>query len=265
MAEVISDKLLGLLAEFLEENDNAELVDTYLYYIEKKYKIHSVLFPRERKVYRSPDQAVEILDAAGKLCHETEIKIAFSEPAVNENTTKIYICPFTGKVFGNNTHPNPQDAIYDWVMKCPENKERVGGLRVKRFYVSDDPEVIKGYLPKEKPKKPIRKIVFTSALSGKLFNSRKAVIDDFRKHYLKRVSIIDVQDQDKFELEESFAEFVQEELEESKVASFVEALAEHEKFLPSVERWIGEDEEEEYSAEESEETSESLGKGTESL
>lgn len=71
---------------------------------------------------------------------------------------KIYICPFTGKVFGDNTHPNPQDAIYDWVSKCPENKERLDGIKVKRFFVSEDPDVIKNYI--QKRREPISKIVF---------------------------------------------------------------------------------------------------------
>ena len=73
---------------------------------------------------------------------DTEIKIGQDTRSVNEQTKKIYICPFSGKVFGDNTHPNPQDAIYDWVSTCAENNERVGGLRVKRFFVSEDPEMI---------------------------------------------------------------------------------------------------------------------------
>jgi hypothetical protein len=250
MALVITDKLKRALVKFLDERESPDLVETYLHFLEKKHSLVPVLFPRERKIYRSVDEAVETLDALGKLCNETEIKIAFGEPAVNELTTKVYICPFTGKVFGNNTHPNPQDAIYDWVAKCPENTERAGGLRVKRFYVSDDPEIIKGYIPAEKPKEPILKVVFTSALSGKLFNSRKAVIDDFRRHYVKRLSLAEVQNQDRFEIEEQFLAFLQQQLDEDKIAEFVGALAEHEEFLPYVQHWIAEDDEEDVEIEE---------------
>jgi len=250
MALVITDKLKRALVKFLDSKESPDLVETYLHFLEKQHSLVPVLFPRERKIYRSADEAIEMLDGQGKLCNETEIRIAFTEPAVNELTTKVYICPFTGKVFGNNTHPNPQDAIYDWVSKCPENTERVGGLRVKRFYVSDDPEIIKGYIPAEKPKEPILKVVFTSALSGKLFNSRKAVIDDFRRHYVKKLSLAEVQNQDRFEIEESFLAFLQEQLDEDKIAEFVGLLAEHEPFLPYVQSWIGSEEEEEVVAEE---------------
>ena len=56
------------------------------------------------------DQAIDALEKENKLWNETEIKITYSKEAVNEETKKIYICPFSGKVFGDNTHPNPQDA-----------------------------------------------------------------------------------------------------------------------------------------------------------
>ena len=82
------------------------------------------------------------------MSRQTEIKIQVGKPTVNAQTKKVYICPFTGKVFGDNTHPNPQDAIYDWVSRCPENTERVNGLKVKRCYVSEDPEIIQNYIEK---------------------------------------------------------------------------------------------------------------------
>ena len=63
----------------------------------------------------------------GKLWRETEIKIQVGQPSVNEDTQKIYICPFTGKVFGDNTHPNPQDAIYEPVkLKSIATLEKLG-------------------------------------------------------------------------------------------------------------------------------------------
>ena len=137
-----------------------------------------------------------------------------------------------------STHPNPQDAIYDWVSKCPENTERQGGLRVKRFFISDDPEVINSYIAKTKPKEPITKVVFSSVLSGKLFNSKQSVIDDFKKNYLKRVSLVEVQNQNRYEIEDHFLAFIQKQLVEDKITAFVEALAEHEEFMPFVERWV---------------------------
>lgn len=235
---VINENDKTVLKQFLEENRPAELVNTYLCFVENKFNLSPVLFPKDKKIFQSVEDAVKILEQQGALWHETEIKIGFSNLAVNEQTQKIYICPFTGKVFGDNTHPNPQDAIYDWVSKCPENTERQGGLRVKRFFISDDPEVIKSYIAKTKPKEPITKVVYSSVLSGKLFNSKQSVIEDFKKNYLKQLSLVEVQNQNRFEIEDHFLAFIQKQLVEDKIAAFVEALAEHKEFVPYVERWI---------------------------
>lgn len=236
---VISEEQKKELEHFLNENRPAELINTYLCFIEQKFDLEPVLFPKDKIIYQSTEDAVKQLEATGNLWHETEIKIEFGHAAVNEETKKIYICPFTGKVFGDNTHPNPQDAIYDWVSKCPENTERVGGLRVKRFFVSEDPEVIQNYINKTKVKKePIKKVVFSSVLSGKLFNSKEAIIEDFRKNYLKRLTLVEVQNQNKFKIEDHFLAFIQKQLVEDKITAFVEALAEFDEFLPYVERWV---------------------------
>lgn len=236
---VISEDQKKVLEQFLEQNRPTELINTYLCFIENKFKLEPVLFPKEKTIYQSIDEVVRHLEKDGKLWHETEIKINFGHQDVNDETKKIYICPFTGKVFGDNTHPNPQDAIYDWVSKCPENTERMGGLKVKRFFVSEDPEVIKNYIDKGRTKKePIKKVVFSSVLSGKLFNSKEAVVEDFKRNYLKKLSLFEVQNQNKFQIEETFLEFLQKQLAEEKITSFVEALADHQEFLPYVERWV---------------------------
>lgn len=235
---VISEKNKEALQKFLQETKDPELINTYLYFVEKQFQLKPVLFPKEKKIYQSSDDAVKALEKEAKLWHEAEIKIGFSNLSVNAETKKIYICPFTGKVFGDNTHPNPQDAIYDWVSKCPENTERSGGLRVKRFFVSEDPEMIKSYAAKTKTKDPITKIVYSSVLNGKLFNSKEAVVEDFKKNYLKRLSLVEVQNQNRFEIEEHFLSFIQTHLVEDKIGSFVEALAEYEEFTPYIEHWI---------------------------
>lgn len=236
--EVITKELKSALEEFLNRNRSEELINTYLYYVEKKFNLHPVLFPKEKKIYQSAEDVVKILDKEGKLWHETEIKIGFHPPSVNEQTRKIYICPFTGKVFGDNTHPNPQDAIYDWVSKCPENTERVGGLRVKRFFVSEDPEVIKNYITDAKPKSTITKVVYSSVLSGKLFSTKEGVIQDFKQNYLKPLTLIEVQSQNSFSIEEHFLALIQKHLVEDRIGGFVEALAEYEEFTPFVEQWL---------------------------
>lgn len=237
-AKIPSD-VKNSLKTFLTNNKNTELVSAYLFFVEKTHNLTPVLYTKEKTIYQSSDDLTNHLEAEGKLWHEAEIKIGFNNAAVDEGTKKIYICPFTGKVFGDNTHPAPQDAIYDWVSKCPENTERVGGVRVKRFFISDDPVVIQGYAAKNKPKAPITKIVFSSVINGKLYNSKEAVIEDFKKNYLKPLSLIEVQSQNRYKIEDSFLKFIQSMLQEEKIGTFIESLAEDEPFLPFIEKWLG--------------------------
>lgn len=235
----ISENLKEELLEFLKKNKKADVVTTYLFFLEKKLKINPVLFAREKKIYHGKEELIRYLEQQGKLWRETEIKIQFQKESVNEQTTKIYICPFTGKVFGNNTHPNPQDAIYDWVSNCPENTERQEGLRVKRFFVSEDPEVIKNYIVQRK--EPISKTVFSSAITGKLYNSKAAVIEDFIKNQIKMIPLQEVPSQNRFAIEEGFLSFIQDKLQESKISAFVEALSDFPEFAPYVEGWLEEE------------------------
>ena len=232
----ISQEQKNELLKFLKKNRSADLVTIYLLFIEEKYKLKPVLFPRDKTIYQSLDDLIRKLESEGKLWRETEITIQFGQQSVNDETKKIYICPFTGKVFGDNTHPNPQDAIYDWVSTCPENKERVGGLPAKRFFVSEDPEVIKNYISTRKSS--IKKVVYSSAVTGKLFNSKAAVIDDFKKNHVKGLTLFEVQNQNRYEIEEGFLSFIQKHLSEDKIAQFVEALVQHPEFGPYLEKWV---------------------------
>jgi len=234
----ISDDLRTKLHTFLSENPDAELVSAYLNFIQNKFKLSPVLYPKSKIIYQSAEDAAREVGKENPLWKEAEIKITFSRESVNEETKKIYICPFSGKVFGDNTNPNPQDAIYDWVSTCKENTERIGGLKVKRFYVSEDPEVIQSYLGKTKIKEPIKRTVYSSALSGKIFNSKESVIEDFKKNYLKPMTLIEVQSQNRFKIEKKLLDFIQEQLVEDKVALFIEALADKKEFLPHIEKWL---------------------------
>ncbi len=236
---VIPAEIQHALKEFVEHLRHPELIATYLFYIEKKYTLKPVLFVRDRIVFKGLPEAIKQLESEDKLWRETEIKIGHTSASVNDETSKIYICPYTGKVFGNNTHPNPQDAIYEWVSKCPENTERIGGLRPKRFFISEDPEVIKAYASKFRPKTPITKVVFSSALSGKLFHSKESVIEDFKAHYVKNLSLVEVMQQQRYQIEPSFMAFIEEQLTEDNIAAFVESLSQLPDFTPYVERWIG--------------------------
>ena len=234
----MNQELKDLLVKYLKKNKKADLLTTYFFCLEKKYHIHPVLFIREKTIYQSKEAVLEKVEKEGKLWRETKIKIQVGAPAVNNLTKKIYICPFTGKVFGDNMHPNPQDAIYDWVAQCPENKESIDGMKVKRFFVSDDPEVIKNYIKKQST--PITKTVFSSGLTGKLFNSKEVVIADFEKHQLKRMELADVPGQNRFKIEDHFLSFIQEHLDNSKITAFIESVSEHQEFTKYVECWLEE-------------------------
>lgn len=235
---VIPEAAKESLAEFLKKNRSTDLITAYLFFIQKKLGMQPILFIRDKMIYQSQEELIKTLESQGKLWRETEIKIQFGQQSVNAQTKKIYICPFTGKVFGDNTHPNPQDAIYDWVGHCPQNTERSGGLKVKRFFVSEDPEVIKNYIVKGKD--PITKVVFSSAVTGKLFNSKAAVIDDFITHHLKPVALYEVPGQNRFQIEERLLAFIQTHLDEKNIEPFVEALGELPQFAPYVAGWLEE-------------------------
>lgn len=236
---VISEDDRKVLIRYLEENPQADLVNTYLCFIGKKLNIQPVLYIKEKLIYKDADALIDRLEKEEKLWRETEIKVGHFKPSVNEQTKRIYICPFTGKVFADNTHPNPQDAIYDWVANCPENTELVGGLKPKRFFVSEDPDVIKNYIPKDQKIEPLSKTVYSSALSGKLFNSREAVMTDFRKNYLKPMTLVEVPNQNRYKIDQELLDFLQELLIEEKITSFVEKLSEFEEFSSYVEQWVG--------------------------
>jgi hypothetical protein len=235
---VITPSLKELMVEYLKKHRKSDLLTTYFFFLEKKYNIQPVLFLREKTIFQSKSELLKRLEDEGKLWRETEIKIQVGAPSVNENTKKIYICPFTGKVFGDNTHPNPQDAIYDWVSECPENTERMDGMKVKRFFVSEDPEVIKNYI--QKRREPISKIVFSSGVTGKLFNSKKSVLDDFEKNQLKSMELVDVPSQNRYQIEESFLAFIQEQLDDNRISAFVDAMSAHKEFETHVARWVEE-------------------------
>ncbi len=232
----ISGELISDLKGYLKRHHRPELISTYLFYVSKKFDIHPTLSPKHKIVYRSLDEAVKMLGESGQLWRETKIRIGSQGSSVNGQTKKIYICPFTGKVFADNTHPNPQDAIYDWVLKCPENTERNDGMRVKRFYVSEDPEVIKKYIKADKV--ATIKGVYSSVITGSLFNSKESVIEDFKQNFVKEISLQEILNQNRYQLEESFLKFIQDELAEDNLTTFIEALSEYPEFPPYIETWL---------------------------
>ncbi len=244
----ISEKMKKELLAFIRKQRAPDLLTVYFFFLEKQNRLHPVAFVPGKKIYRTEEEAISSLESTGQIWRETEIKIGYGPPTVNQETKKIYICPFTGKVFGDNTHPNPQDAIYDWVAKCPENKERIGGVPAKRFFVSEDSQVIASYI---KPRKePITKTVFSFLMTGKLYHSKETILEEFKKNYLKPMSLIEVQNQNRFELDESFLKWIQGHLNEDRIAAFVETLSSDSTFAPYVKNWVEQGEEEEEETEE---------------
>lgn len=239
MSEIkIAASTKKILKDYLQKHKKTDLATIYFLYLEHTHDIHPVVYVGNRTIYCRQSQAIELLSQSQQLWRETQIKISVDRQSVNEYTKRIYICPFSGKAFGDNTHPNPQDAIYDWVSKCPENKEIVGGLRSKRFFVSDDPEVIKNYI--KGPQKAIEKHVYSSVANGKLYNSKEKVVEDFKANYLKAMSLLEVQSQNRFQMHESLLAFLQKQLEEEQITAFVEALSQDESFVPYVQEWMQE-------------------------
>ena len=77
-------------------------------------------------------------------------------------------------------------------------------------------------------------------MTGKLFNSKKAVIEDFEKNQLKAMPLIDVPSQNRFQIEEHFLGFIEEQLDDTKITAFVEAMSAYDEFSAYVERWVEE-------------------------
>ncbi|WP_201456623.1 DUF2709 domain-containing protein [Chlamydia sp. 17-3921] len=224
------------LLRFLETQKKPELLATYLFYLECAMGLRPVVFVRDKIIFKNAEDAVQILEKDKKIWRETEIQISSGKPEVNEHTKRIYICPFTGKVFADNVYANPQDAIYDWLSSCPQNIEQQGGVRIKRFLVSDDPNVIKEYIVS--PKEPIVKTVFASVVTGKLFHNLSDLLEDFISGYLRPMTLKEVQNQHKFQLENSFLSLLQDALEEEKIAEFIESLADDTAFHVYISQWV---------------------------
>jgi len=88
-AIVITENLKDELLKFLKKNRKADLITTYLYYLEKKFNIRPVLFAREKTIYQSQEDLIKRLEDAGNCGAETEIKIQFGQASVNELTKKF--------------------------------------------------------------------------------------------------------------------------------------------------------------------------------
>lgn len=188
-----------------------DFTEVYLSIVRELYDIDPVYYVQNKTLYKNREDARRHLCEHGNAIETLKIVVHEEAPAVDENTSKIYICPFSGKVFGNNMFSHPEDAIYDWVAKLPNNEISNSGVRKKRFFVSTDRALIVSYLhPSEKQ----FKIVYKIQGSGNLFLSQ----EDAELHLINSLgsmSLKNVLNQNKLVLEPSFLSLCQELLEES--------------------------------------------------
>ena len=63
----------------------------------------------------------------------------------------------------------------------------------------------------------VENTVFSSYITGKLFNSPEAVVEDLTKNFLKPMALSDAASQNRFQLEDDLLQFIQEYLEEGKI------------------------------------------------
>ena len=57
----ISSEVQKALREFLKENPSAELLNAYLYFVEKRFDLSPVLFVRDKIIYQSKEEAIKAL------------------------------------------------------------------------------------------------------------------------------------------------------------------------------------------------------------
>ena len=228
-------KTISSLLVFLNKNKKTDVVSAYIKYLELNFNVMPIIYLPKKTIYMDLDECVDELKSNDELYRKTELKVSYDKSAVNDDTTKVYICPFSGKVFGNNTHPNPQDAIYQWVSQCPDNNEYVDGMKAKRFFISEDPKIIKGYI--NKSEKTITKTVFASKVNGKLFNSIEKLESETTKQYCKHFTLLETYNQNKFELSDEVVSFFQKYIDEDLINEFVDELRLVEGYAPFITKW----------------------------
>ena len=59
---VITQDLKDSIDHFLEENRPAELINTYLFFIQIKFNIQPVLFVRDKIIFQSMEDAIKRLE-----------------------------------------------------------------------------------------------------------------------------------------------------------------------------------------------------------
>ena len=98
-----------------------------------------------------------------------------------------------------------------------------------------------GGLVEQKPKKPLKKVAYTSQFSGKLFNSKESVVKEFSESFTKPITVIESQNQNRFAIEPGFLDFFKKRLQEDHIADFVGQIADDKDIMPYVEKWLEEE------------------------
>jgi hypothetical protein len=236
----ISPEHRNELLKFLKKHPSADAVEGYCAHIEQKYKLKPISAPREKVIGKSLDDLITHLEAQGKLWREKEITLQFGQQSVNETTVKIFICPFCHKAIGNNMDAHPADRMYEHVSTCKKNEKLGDGVPVKSFLVSEDIDLIKEHIKERRSS--VKKVVYTSS-NGKLFNSKEAVLDDFKKNQIKPMTFFEaVQNPRDFELESRLEKIIHDEVVEEKIYAFLEELSKHADFETYVTRCQQQDE-----------------------
>ena len=70
-----------------------------------------------------------------------------------------------------------------------------------------------------------------------LFNSP---ITHLKGYHIKKLTLMDVQNQNKFHIEEEFLNFLQSELKEDKIQIFVQELSKYKEFEKYLDKWFEE-------------------------
>ena len=240
----ISKQLLDHLEKQIKAKKNPSCGTAYMYYLKNILKISPVVYMPSKTIYESIQHCIEHLSDKNEIYRETSIKICYQASAVNNETTKIYICPYSGKIFGNNTHENPQDAIYDWVSRCPENKDYINGIKSKKFFISEDPKTISQYINKNE--KTIEKKVYApfhnkGILKDKVYNTISSLEKDIANKCFKSISIQDCDDESRYIISDGLTNNY---LNDDTFTEFYNILSNREEFDYFTHLWSQEEEEE---------------------
>ena len=212
----VMDKIVSMCA-----TKNFTFSDLYILILQHVHDIDPVVFLPNKVIFKNSEDAVHKLTTKAhthNIAIET-IKILMHRQAavVNDETTKIYICPYTGKVFGNNTCNYPEDEIYDWVSTYATSNNIGTGTK---FFISSDKELINTYLSSNPDNyKTVYKIQGNNQLFLDVVTAEKQLVKS-----LVPMDLNSVLNQNKFQIEASFLKVCQHVLQDSYISKIVAVL-----------------------------------------